>query len=489
MKSLLRKRRLAAACVGLALATLVGLSLDGVLMTRESTLRQMLAGGLLHPDNPRPYTRTQIANLAAKIETFHPRLLVFNGTSFEVYNLDHNNTQYMNNYYCGRCGKMIPLLVNALIELNTPRFGPGQPVFQLLFSDGDSINSDCVNPGYCNVDGFGPMPLFGSAPKDPTVLPNVKGFPHWFYLACLYEYKLHRADHCKWVEPVDRTKEWDELVDEIIWRGTDFPFLAHYKEFKKFRGEEFPIDLTNVTGKDDTTMELMEHWHDLSPRWRAVALSVLAATEFETWIDAKFTGSLGALTQQHKFLERGVRVSTTEKMTPAEMSQYKYQLDLGGGGGTTWRGTLSKLGMSGVLLHHETPTKDWFFDDMKEWIHYIPVQWSLVDLREKFFWAQRNQKQARKIADNANMLYDEILGEPYMKRLYNDLFVDYLGKVMDAYVPNTESWEQVMRAYNHDGFELRRVAACDDYDCHTFTESDSENHPYRLKDAKVVSEE
>jgi hypothetical protein len=53
------------------------------------------------------------------------------------------------------------------------------------------------------------------------------------------------------------------------------------------------------------------------------------------------------------------------------------------GGGTTWSGTVTKLSMPGVLFHHETPTRDWYHEEMEPWKHHIPVNWDLTDLRAK----------------------------------------------------------------------------------------------------------
>jgi hypothetical protein len=70
------------------------------------------------------------------------------------------------------------------------------------------------------------------------------------------------------------------------------------------------------------------------------------------WIDAKFvTGYHGSLYQ--RLADKGIHV-IGQRMEPSEMAKYKYQVDFGGGGGTTWEGTLLKLSMPGVLFHHES---------------------------------------------------------------------------------------------------------------------------------------
>ena len=280
----------------------------------------------------KPYSQDQISQTAPAMINFHPRLLVFNGQHFEVYNLNHKNVPYrIDDPYPRRGFKTIPLLVHALKELQPDRFTPGQPVFQLLFSDSDSISSHCVNAdSNCPVEDFSPWLLFGSPPANSSEMPTVKGFPHWFYLSCLYEYKMHGIRRCQWTETVDRTLVWDQLRPTLIWRGTDFVFSPFYNEFKLSRAKR--VDLTNVTSKEDTVKTLMKHWDHLTPRWRGIALSADASLRNETWIDNKFVGFLFG-GQEQKFIDRGMEVVAMKQMSPVEMAKYKYQIDYGGGGG------------------------------------------------------------------------------------------------------------------------------------------------------------
>ncbi len=100
-----------------------------------------------------------------------------------------------------------------------------------------------------------------------------------------------------------------------------------------------------------------------------------------TWIDAKFTFKskvhgapvIENVVLYEPFHEFGIEVTSDEQMTLPQLSKYKYHIDLGGAGGTTWFGTLDKLGLPGLLFHHETSTQDYFHDDLLPWVHYVPV--------------------------------------------------------------------------------------------------------------------
>lgn len=320
------------------------------------------------------YSQGDIEATAPHLEVFHARLLVWSEEEdFRVYNLDHKGTHVQDNAACGRSAKIVPLLVHALKENFPGRFRPGQPVFQLLWSDGDSFQSPCVNKdSNCDTKNFSPFPLFGSVPKDASVLPTVKAFPHWFYIDCLYNWKLgfNEGSEC-WNEHIDEKIAWGDLDPTVIWRGSDFTFLPTYKAYIP---PKLMMDFSNEFEKETMTpeaivMKLFHYWDELSPRWKAITLSAQAELNNDTWIDIKYAGPVRNDVHK-KFISRGVHVAGAH-IDAFEMSKYRYQLDLGGGGGsyllvyhipvqhfavcshachffptgTSWRGTLSKLAM------------------------------------------------------------------------------------------------------------------------------------------------
>ena len=160
-------------------------------------------------------------------------------------------------------------------------------------------------------------------------------------------------------------------------------------------------------------------------------------------------------------------------MKPQELAKYKYHIDMGGGGGTTWSGTIEKLAMPGLLFHHVTPMKDYIHDHLKPWIHYIPVSADLKDLKQKFDWAQAHPQEAKHIADASTEFMKE-LGTPQgFEKLYEQDFVEPLRRVIEAYQPvsiaqfqtsqadrlyspdktskvNSKSWRKVLEALDTD---------------------------------------
>ena len=125
----------------------------------------------------------------------------------------------------------------------------------------------------------------------------------------------------------------------------------------------------------------------------------------------------------------------TSSTRPANIMEYKYQLDLAGPSGTAASDTLDKLAMPGVLLHHVTPTQDYIHAHLTAWKHYIPIQEDLSDLKDKFVWAESHPDQARKIALEG-IEFMKQLGTPQgFGRIYEQDFVQPLRRVIDAYQP------------------------------------------------------
>lgn len=85
--------------------------------------------------------------------------------------------------------------------------------------------------------------------------------------------------------------------------------------------------------------------------------------------------------------------------TPDLVQTYSILIDIEGNG---YSGRLKHLLWSHrPLLLVDRPHKEFFFEFLKEWEHYIPVKRDLSDLVEKTKWCFENYDQALKIAENA----------------------------------------------------------------------------------------
>lgn len=85
--------------------------------------------------------------------------------------------------------------------------------------------------------------------------------------------------------------------------------------------------------------------------------------------------------------------------TPELVSTYSILIDIEGGG---YSGRLKHLLWSHrPLLLVDRPHKEYFYEYLKEWEHYIPVKRDLSDLVEKTRWVLDNYEKALVIAENA----------------------------------------------------------------------------------------
>lgn len=135
-----------------------------------------------------------------------------------------------------------------------------------------------------------------------------------------------------------------------------------------------------------------------------------------------------------QFEEHGIP-AVGEGMDLETLGLYRYHIDIGGGGGTTWSGTLEKLGLPGLLFHHLTPTKDYLHDKIKPWVHYVPVMADLNDLHKKYIWAQNHPKEAQRISARATELVRS-WGEPEgFEAMFQEFLEGPLRHVVEAYRP------------------------------------------------------
>ena len=100
-----------------------------------------------------------------------------------------------------------------------------------------------------------------------------------------------------------------------------------------------------------------------------------------------------------------------------EQIKYKYILDIDGWT-NTWDGTVWKLYSGSVLLKTNSIWKQWYYDDLKPYIHYVPVNNNFSNLNEQIEWCQNNQDKCKEIINNARNFVLENLN---FEKVKNDL--------------------------------------------------------------------
>lgn len=90
-----------------------------------------------------------------------------------------------------------------------------------------------------------------------------------------------------------------------------------------------------------------------------------------------------------------------------EMINYKYILDIDGNA-STWDATAWKLNSNSVIFKSDSNWAQWFYDQYKPYVHYIPVKDDFSDIQEKFNWCEKNQDKCEEISNNAKKLFNTI---------------------------------------------------------------------------------
>jgi len=89
------------------------------------------------------------------------------------------------------------------------------------------------------------------------------------------------------------------------------------------------------------------------------------------------------------------------------MINYKYILDIDGNA-CTWDATAWKLNSGSVILKTDSEWIQWFYDDYKPWVHYVPVKDDFSDLQEKFAWCETHQDECIDMIANCKKLFQEV---------------------------------------------------------------------------------
>ena len=103
--------------------------------------------------------------------------------------------------------------------------------------------------------------------------------------------------------------------------------------------------------------------------------------------------------------------------------------------------------MPGVLFHHISPMKDYFYDRLEPWKHFIPVKTDLSDLKDKVAWANNHPAEAQRIA-NEGTAFAKHFGTPEgFEQMFQEDVLNVLRHVIDAYEPleqTDNSWRDIL---------------------------------------------
>ena len=110
-----------------------------------------------------------------------------------------------------------------------------------------------------------------------------------------------------------------------------------------------------------------------------------------------------------------------DKLSPEEQAKYKYVINIDGHV-SAFRLSL-EMNMGCCILLVDSEYKMWFSDDIKPYVHYVPVKGDLSDLIEKIKWCKTHDSECKKMAENCRSYY--------VKNLCKDGILDHLKTTLD----------------------------------------------------------
>jgi hypothetical protein len=90
-----------------------------------------------------------------------------------------------------------------------------------------------------------------------------------------------------------------------------------------------------------------------------------------------------------------------------DMIGYKYILDIDGNS-STWDATAWKLNSGSVILKSESMWSQWFYEDYKPWVHYVPVAEDFSDIQEKYAWCESHQDECVAMIKECKQLFQNV---------------------------------------------------------------------------------
>lgn len=172
-------------------------------------------------------------------------------------------------------------------------------------------------------------------------------------------------------------------------------------------------------------------WHNVARReirsWRElprILLCELARSDAaQGLVDAGLTSIVQIRSEEDREAIRATGL-LKDHVPWADFQKYKYQIDIGGNT-NSWDGPFIKFCTGSPVLKVQTPLgfRQWYYDRLVEWQHYVPVAADMSDLFEKLAWLRAHDEEARRIGENARRLaismseYAEIVGSaPTIRR-------------------------------------------------------------------------
>jgi len=226
--------------------------------------------------------------------------------------------------------------------------------------------------------------------------------------------------------------------DTLVWRGSSGCAMGCGK-----KGRYYYPDRSNGTDSCDSPSDDNKGFGGRNcgdhPRWKLVEFSVQQHPEcIEAAISqqARFHKQPSTKEQQiDRFCHSAPgcdKAKLAKMILPAvAFSEYKYVLTVGNNGFADRMKNL--LANGNVVFFVDDGYKEWYYDALVPFVHYIPIALDLSDLCEKLEWMKANQTAAAQMSANAREFFAKYL-HPHMKDHYIYTILGQWSELYDKHV-------------------------------------------------------
>lgn len=186
---------------------------------------------------------------------------------------------------------------------------------------------------------------------------------------------------------------WDEKKEKGFWRGGT---TGEQVEFERF----LALDRTKP---------------------------ILLSIEYPEFIDARFTGLHQADPLSRKKILEEFPHFFGQFVNIKNHFQYKYQI-LIDGNTCAYSRFFWQLFSNCVVLKQISPNIQWYYEDLKPYEHFIPIDPSLTNLLETIKWCKQNDEAMKKVVCSANEFAKTHLALPQVLQYLYLLLKEY-GRV------------------------------------------------------------
>jgi len=134
-------------------------------------------------------------------------------------------------------------------------------------------------------------------------------------------------------------------------------------------------------------------------------------------LNSNYRNYLHKLYKENK-LHKSVDMDTN-RLNQAEMADNKFILDIDGWS-NCWDALRWKLYSGSVVLKVMSPFKQWYYDDLKPYVHYIPIKSDCSDINEVINWCFENLDLCGEIGNNGRQYIKNILTYDNVTELFRN---------------------------------------------------------------------